>query len=124
MSDCRQGGRAAYDPKGVCRIRVEFAGDEQPWEYPLALNGREVDAVYVDGARHVPLRELVRMEERVAELEGLCRDLDGALGSCAVDAVRGRGCEECEWWDGAKDVCSLAERAVEMGVSAWARAKS
>ena len=59
-----------------------------------------------------------------APLEGLCRDLDGALGSCAVDAVRGRGCEECEWWDGAKDVCSLAERAVEMGVSAWARAKS
>lgn len=57
MSDCRRGGRAAYArPRGnaVLRLRVEFAGDAEAWAYQLALNGRLVDAVYVDGVRYVP----------------------------------------------------------------------
>lgn len=57
MSDCRNGGRTVYErPEGmpVMRIRVEFAGAVEPWVYPLALNGRVVDAIYVDGMRMVP----------------------------------------------------------------------
>ena len=51
MSDCRNGGRGAYD---VCRLRIEFSGEAISWMYPLALNGRTIEAVFVDGRRYVP----------------------------------------------------------------------
>ena len=37
-------------------IRVEFY-DGEPWEYRLALNGRHVKSVHVDGVRYVPCPE-------------------------------------------------------------------
>ena len=51
MSDCSNSSMAPYD---VCRLRVEFSGEENPWMYPLALNGRIIQGVFVDGVRYVP----------------------------------------------------------------------
>lgn len=56
MSSCVNGGRDVPNP--VLRLRVEFAGEHDPWEYPLALNGRRVEAVYVGGVRYVPAPEV------------------------------------------------------------------
>ena len=59
MSDCANGGRGVYarpDGHGTLRLRIEFHGGEKPWEYPVALNGRHVRAVYVGGERYVPAR--------------------------------------------------------------------
>lgn len=59
MSDCRV-PMAVYRREGgepVLRLRVEFYGEADPWDYPLALNGRHVRAVYVGGVRYVPAAE-------------------------------------------------------------------
>jgi len=57
MSDCANGGRNVPDRNGypTMRLRVEFAGEEQPWMYPIALNGREVIGIYVDGVEYAPI---------------------------------------------------------------------
>ena len=62
MSDCADGGRNVYQrPHQTLRMRMEFVGDNQPWMYALALNGREVDGLYLDGVKYVP--------ERTCEME-------------------------------------------------------
>jgi rRNA maturation protein Nop10 len=38
-------------------LRVEFAGEEPPWEQPIALCGREITGVLVDGERYERVRE-------------------------------------------------------------------
>ena len=38
----------------VCRIRIGFEGQEQPWEYPIALNGRTVASVSLDNVTYAP----------------------------------------------------------------------
>lgn len=47
MSDCSN--TAGYD---VLRLQADFEGQEFPWMYPLALNGRSIQGVYVDGERY------------------------------------------------------------------------
>lgn len=54
MSDCRVPEPQGYD---VARLRIEFEGEEIPWMYPLALNGRVMKGVYVDGERYERVRE-------------------------------------------------------------------
>lgn len=49
MSDCRVPEPQGYD---VARLRIEFGDGEVPWMYPLALNGRSIRGVYVDGERY------------------------------------------------------------------------
>ena len=51
MSDCSNSRCAPYP---ALRLRVEFAGEEHHWEYPIALNGRTVAGVFLDGERWVP----------------------------------------------------------------------
>lgn len=54
MSDCRVPEPQGYD---VARLRIEFQDGEVPWMYPLALNGRVIRGVYVDGERYERVRE-------------------------------------------------------------------
>ena len=54
MSDCSTNANGPYD---VARLRIEFEGEEIPWMYPLALNGRVIQGVYVDGKRYERVRE-------------------------------------------------------------------
>lgn len=54
MSDCRVPEPRGYD---VARLRIEFEGEEIPWMYPLALNGRSIQGVFVDGERYERVRE-------------------------------------------------------------------
>ena len=54
MSDCRHGGRDAYEGYRTLRLTVEFADGSTPWMYNLALNGREVSAVKVGGKTVIP----------------------------------------------------------------------
>ena len=54
MSDCQVPDPQGYD---VARLRIEFQGEEIPWMYPLALNGRVMKGVYVDGERYERVRE-------------------------------------------------------------------
>ena len=51
MSDCANGGRNVYQP--ACNIRIEFDAG-RPWVYPLALNGRTIDAVSIGGMEYAP----------------------------------------------------------------------
>lgn len=52
MSDCTHGGRDVYEP--TCRIEIKFVGQERLWMYPLALNGREIQAVTIRGVEYSP----------------------------------------------------------------------
>ena len=42
----------------VCRIKIEFEGQNQPWEYPIALNGRTVASVSLDSVPYAPREAL------------------------------------------------------------------
>ena len=55
MSDCSD-SRMERRGYGVMRIRAEFDGPDTdfPWVYPLALNGRRMTALYVDGIEYRP----------------------------------------------------------------------
>lgn len=48
------------DPKPALPIRVEFDRG-RAWEHPLALNGRKVEGVFVDGVEHFPRRDACDM---------------------------------------------------------------
>lgn len=61
----------SYD---VCRLRIEFDGDETPWMYPLALNGRSIQGVFVDGERY---ERVVRCRDCKHHHEGECMLTDG-----------------------------------------------
>lgn len=37
----------------VCRLRIEFEGEEIPWMYPLALNGRTINGVFVNDEEYL-----------------------------------------------------------------------
>lgn len=52
MSDCSS--QNGYD---AIMLRIDFEGEQQPWMYPLALNGRVMKGVYVDGERYERVRE-------------------------------------------------------------------
>lgn len=57
MSDCTNGGRNVHRrPHDTLRMRMEFEGGERPWMYALAMNGRKVGALFLDGERYVPER--------------------------------------------------------------------
>ena len=58
MSDCIKGGRLVYQKptNKTLRIVIEFEGEEKQWTYPLALNGRRVNSVYLDGVRYAPTK--------------------------------------------------------------------
>lgn len=107
MSDCSTN---AYKPYDVARLRIEFGGEEPPWKYPLALNGRVIGGVFVDGERY----------ERVRECEKLPQISD------AVCVVRRNGfemqfgywrCSECgcENFEGAKHCMNCGARVKEGG---------
>ena len=49
MNDSHDQKRDGYD---VARLRIEFEGEEIPWMYPLALNGRVIKDVFVDNERY------------------------------------------------------------------------
>ena len=55
MSDCSN--RFGYD---AIMLRIDFKGEDTPWMYPLALNGREMERVTIDGVRFEPVRECER----------------------------------------------------------------
>lgn len=44
------------EPKKTMKLVIRFERDLKPWEYNLALNGREVNSVWVDGVRYVPVK--------------------------------------------------------------------
>ena len=66
MSDCANGGRGRWtgvtwrapdhfelnEPKPTLRVRIEFDSG-RAWEHPLALNGRTVRRVFLDGIEYV-----------------------------------------------------------------------
>ena len=54
MSDCSNSRCEPYD---ACRLAIHFYGEEQPWLYPLALNGRVIKDVFVGGRHYVAERE-------------------------------------------------------------------
>ena len=54
MSDCSAN---AMKPYQAAMLRVEFAGEEPAWEQPIALCGREITGVLVDGERYERVRE-------------------------------------------------------------------
>ena len=64
MSDCSNSSMQPYD---VARLRIEFDGEEIPWMYPLALNGRTISGVFVDNERY----------ERVDDCGAKAGDADG-----------------------------------------------
>ncbi len=72
MSDCSTNANRPYD---VARLRIEFGDGEVPWMYPLALNGRVIRGVYVDGERYTH--------------ERTCRD-------ASLDSSTQFYCSECE----------------------------
>ena len=41
----------------ACYVVIKFKGDETNWIHPIQLNGRVIEALYVDGERHVPIHE-------------------------------------------------------------------
>ena len=73
MSDCANGGKGRWaegawhqpahferrEPMDVCELRVYFHGQENPWKYPLVLNGRVIKDVFVGGRHYVAERECV-----------------------------------------------------------------
>lgn len=61
MSDCSNGGRNVYQrPRGrdVMRVHMDFDVHGQnmrpDWDYPFALNGRELKGISVDGVPWEP----------------------------------------------------------------------
>lgn len=44
------------EPKKTLKLVIRFEREKRPWEYNLALNGREVNSVWVDGVRYVPVK--------------------------------------------------------------------
>lgn len=55
MSDCAHGGREVYEL--ACKIEIKFKNQERPWVYPLALNGREIEAVTIGGVVYEPKQD-------------------------------------------------------------------
>ena len=51
MSDCSNS--TSYD---AIRIVIDFEGEVDPWQYPLALNGRTVRGASIGGVRYAPER--------------------------------------------------------------------
>ncbi|MBQ9041454.1 MAG: hypothetical protein IJ111_01400 [Eggerthellaceae bacterium] len=45
-------------------MRIDFKGEEQPWMYPLALNGREIEKVTIGGKEYQPVRECEVVNEK------------------------------------------------------------
>ena len=45
------------DGYDVMRLQADFEGQEFPWTYPLALNGRKLVRFSVDGVEWAPARE-------------------------------------------------------------------
>ena len=78
MSDC---SRNTWKPYQAAMLRVEFAGEEPPWEQPIALCGREITGVLVDGERY----------ERVRE----CVDIHGNCSLCGTLLEWGDYCHQC-----------------------------
>ena len=69
MSDCSTNANGPYD---VARLRIEFEGEEIPWMYPLALNGRSIQGVYVDGEQHeFGADSLIQMLEDYEDAQGM-----------------------------------------------------
>lgn len=71
MCDC------STNPKGydALMLHIDFEGDETPWMYPLALNGRKLRRVVIGGEEYVPLgfdlQEIFEDGKRVAiEFDG------------------------------------------------------
>lgn len=56
MSDCRIPEPVYERPSGyeTCLLHIDFKDDSEPWEHNLALNGREIEHVFVDGLEHFP----------------------------------------------------------------------
>ena len=50
MSDCSTNAWKGYD---TLMLHIDFAGEDQPWTYPLALNGRKVERVMIGGVEYV-----------------------------------------------------------------------
>lgn len=67
MSDCRNS--TGYD---VLKLRIDFAGQEFPWMYPLALNGREVEAVYIGGVLYEPAEDMLEVHN--GRVDAIVRD--------------------------------------------------
>ena len=51
MSDCSN--QSGYD---AIMLHIDFEGEEQPWMYPLALNGRVIERVLIGGELYKPVR--------------------------------------------------------------------
>ena len=81
MSDCSTNANGPYD---VARLRIEFEGEEIPWMYPLALNGRVIKGVFVGNERYVPERECAPTIEPwksdVAKFDAYCGNCGCEIG--------------------------------------------
>ena len=62
MSDCSS--QNGYD---AIMLHIDFKGEQQPWTYPLALNGREMERVTIGGE----LYERVRVCENTQDEVGM-----------------------------------------------------
>ena len=51
MSDCSTNAFKGYD---TLMLHIDFKDEETPWTYALALNGREIEHVFVGGQEHYP----------------------------------------------------------------------
>ena len=99
MSDCRVPEPNGYD---VARLRIEFEGEETPWMYPLALNGRVIRGVYVDGERYERVRECENASRYAGEFK--CSECGAAWKTEDMDLV-----EPTLWIDGVADYPSYCQ---------------
>lgn len=83
-------GTNANGPYDVARLRIEFEGGEIPWMYPLALNGRVIQGVFVDGERYTH-EHTCRMEYQTEGMQrGWWKCLECGEAMDTIEACGGR----------------------------------
>lgn len=121
MSDCSNSRMEPYSPQDVCKLRVYFYGQTDPWTYPLALNGRVIKDVMVGDVHYVPdswkedffetAGDLIGYEHENEELRKLVLDMSRAIPMVCWANVT--SCENCSDYK----ICgALRERMDELGV--------
>lgn len=96
----RDGTERMVEMSEICRITVYFSDEENPWEYPLALNGRTIERVTFGGVEVAPVRECsvvndIEPRDTTMRVIGSCSEcghiLCGSDWCCAHCGARVRG---------------------------------
>lgn len=96
MSDCSNSSMAPYD---VCRLRIEFECEETPWMYPLALNGRTIKGVFVNGERYERVRVCENLGKRYSGTWFIC-------SKCGAESANGTYSERWMHQDHTDEECT------------------